>query len=285
MATTAYLVGRYVETLRARRCSPETIRTVRSVLTMLSSGVGKRLDEITHDDLITWQATRAGEIAARTLRTKVTYIRGFYQWLLLEGYMREDPTLRMRIPKVPLTQPRPINEQRLAHAMEGADPTMAAILGLAAFAGLRACEIAALTWGDCFLDDDEPTARVLGKGEREGIVDVSLELRDLLRALPGGRARRGPVIRRLDGRPGPNTANRISKLANEFLHDEGMPDTLHSLRHRFGTEVARLGGIRRAQVALRHAHISSTQIYTAVAHREVRDVVQQVGHILPRGAA
>lgn len=279
MATTAYLVGRYVETLGARRCSPETIRTVRSVLTLLSSRVGKRLDEITHDDLTTWQAARAREIQGRSLRKDVVYVRGFYRWCVLEGHLRDDPALRLRVPKVPLTQPRPINEQRLAHALDGADPVMAAILALAAFAGLRACEIARLTWGDVDLDADEPTARVMGKGERERIVDLSLEVRDLLRTLPGGRARRGPVIRRLDGQPGPNTDNRISKLANTYLHDEGVPDTLHSLRHRFGTEVARLGGIRRAQVALGHAHISSTQIYTEVLRSEVRPLIEQVGRL------
>lgn len=285
MATTMYLLGRYVETLRARRCSPETIRTVRSVLTMLSTRVGKRLDEITHDDLVTWQAGRAAEIAGRTLRKDVVYVRGFYTWCVLEGYLRDDPALRLRTPKVPLTQPRPINEQRLAHALDGADPVMAAILGLAAFAGLRACGIAGLTWGDCDLDADEPTARVLEKGERERIVDLSLEVRDLLRAVPGGRQRRGPVIRRLDGQPGPNTANRISKLANTYLHDEGVPDTLHSLRHRFITEVARLGGIHRAREAAGHASITATQIYTKVLRSEVRPLVEQVGHILPAATA
>jgi integrase/recombinase XerC len=247
---------------------------------MLSSRVGKRLDEITHDDLTAWQAARAREVQGRTLRKDVVYVRGFYTWCVLEGHLRDDPALRLRTPKVPLTQPRPINEQRLAHALDGADPVMAAVLALAAFAGLRACEIAGLTWGDCDLDADEPTARVLGKGERERVVDLSLEVRDVLRALPGGRHRRGPVIRRADGQPGPNTANRISKLANTYLHDEGVPDTLHSLRHRFITEVARRGGIHRARDAAGHASITATQIYAQVLRSEVRPLVEQVGHIL-----
>lgn len=283
MTTTMYLVGRYVETLRARRCSPETIRTVRSVLTLLSAHVGKRLDEITHDDLTTWQAARARTVQGRTLRKDVVYIRGFYTWSVLEGYLRDDPALRMRAPKVPLTAPRPINEQRLSHAMEGADPTMRAILALAAFAGLRACGIAGLTWGDCDLDADEPTARVLEKGERERVVDLSLEVRDILRDLPGGRQRRGPVIRRRDGQPGPCTPNRISKMANEYLHEEGVPDTLHSLRHRFITEIARRGGIHRAREAAGHASITATQVYTQVLRSEVRPLVEQVGHILTAG--
>jgi site-specific recombinase XerD len=278
VSTTAYLVGQYVQHLTARRCSPETIRTVRYILRNLALATGKRLDELQPGDLEEWQARRAGELGGRTLRSHVSYVRCFYGWCVLEGHVRDDPTRRMCAPKARLTVPRPMPEVRLVQALAAADAAMAAILGLAAFAGLRACEIARLEWADCYLDEDEPYLRVLGKGDRERIADCSLELRDLLRAVPGSR--RGAVFKRADGRPGHNTANRISKLANEFLHDNDVPDTLHSLRHRFGTEIARRGGIRRAQVALGHASISATQIYAEVTRSEVRPLVEQVGKLL-----
>jgi integrase len=276
--TTAHLLHLYVHALTARRCSPETIRTVRYILTGLAIVAAKRLEEITPDDLAIWQTLRAEEIGGRTLRSHVSYIRVFYDWAFTEGLIPENPARRMRIPRVPMTLPRPISEARLEQALDAADPTMAAILGLAAFAGLRACEIARLTWADCYLDDDEPTARVLGKGDRERIVDVSLELRDMLRAVPGSR--RGPVIKRADGSPGHNTANRISKVGNDFLHENDVPDTLHSLRHRFITQVARLGGIHRAREAAGHASITTTSIYTKVLRSEVRPLVEQVGKLL-----
>jgi integrase len=280
VATTAYLVGQYVGALRARRCSPETIRIVRSILTgCLSQRLGRRLDELTYDDLLAWQTLRAGEISSRSLRTQVSYVRRFYAWAHDEGLIPSNPAHRLRPPKVSQAPPRPITETRLARAMAAGDPTMRAILGLAAFAGLRACEIARLTWSDCYLDEDEPVLRVLGKGDREGIVDVSDELRELLLALPGPR--RGPVFRRRDGKPGHNKANRISQLANEFLHEHDVPDTLHSLRHRFITQVARLGGIHRARDAARHANVSTTSIYTKVLRSEVRPLVEQVGRLLP----
>lgn len=280
MATTAYLVGKYLDALRARRCSPETIRVVRSTLVgCLARRLDKRLDEITHDDLVSWQAMRSGEISRNTLRTQGSNVRRFYEWAYEEGHIVDNPARRIRLPKVTRAHPRPIVESRLAHAMDAADDRIRVILGLAAFAGLRACEIARLNWSDCYLDEAEPVIRVMGKGEHEGLVDVSDELRRILLALPGQR--RGPVLRRADGRPGQNKPNRISQLANEFLHEHDIPDTLHSLRHRFGTEVARIGGIHRARVALRHAHISSTAMYTEVAHREVRPLVEQVGRLLP----
>lgn len=282
MVTTAHLLGRYVEALTARRCSPTTIRSVRSVLTGLSRHTGKRLDEITHDDLLTWQATRAEEIGGRTLRTQVGYITVFYTWAHDFGHVHDNPARRIRAPHARLSLPRPIPEGRLARAMDAADPPMAAILGLAAFAGLRAKEIAGLEWADCYLDDDEPYLRIVsGKGDRERLVDCSLELRDLLIAVPG--TRRGPVFKRLDGQPGHITANNLSKMGNRHLHDCDVTDTLHSLRHRFITEIARRGGIHRAREAAGHASISTTSVYTQVLSREVRPLVEQVGHLLTAG--
>jgi site-specific recombinase XerC len=278
VTTTTYLVGQYTQHLTARRCSPETIRTVRYILRNLALSTGKRLDELQPADLEAWQARRAGELGGRTLRSHVSYVRVFYAWAVIEGHVPQDPTLRMCAPKARLTVPRPMPEVRLVQAMAAAGAVMAAILGLAGFAGLRACEIARLEWADCYLDEDEPYLRVLGKGDRERIADVSLELRDLLIAVPGSR--RGAVFKRADGRPGHNTANRISKLTNEFLHDEGVPDTLHSLRHRFITEIARRGGIHRAREAAGHASISATQIYAQVVHSEVRPLVEEVGKLL-----
>lgn len=278
MSTTTYLLSQYVQHLTARRCSPETIRTAKYVLRNLALSTGKRLEELQPDDLEAWQARRAGELGGRTLRSHVSYVRVFYGWCVLEGHIAQDPTRRMCPPKARLTVPRPMPEARLVQAMDAADPPMAAILGLAAFAGLRACEIARLEWADCYLDEDEPYLRVLGKGDRERLADCSLELRDLLTAVPGSR--RGAVFKRADGRPGHNTANRISKIANEHLHEQDVPDTLHSLRHRFITEIARRGGIHRAREAAGHASISATQIYAQVVHSEVRPLVEQVGRLL-----
>jgi hypothetical protein len=211
VATTAYLVGQYVGALRARRCSPETIRIVRSILTgCLSQRLGRRLDELTYDDLLAWQTLRAGEISSRSLRTQVSYVRRFYAWAHDEGLIPSNPAHRLRPPKVSQAPPRPITETRLARAMAAGDPTMRAILGLAAFAGLRACEIARLTWSDCYLDEDEPVLRVLGKGDREGIVDVSDELRELILALPGPRRGRCSV----DATGSPGTTRRTGSASS-----------------------------------------------------------------------
>jgi integrase/recombinase XerC len=228
------------------------------------------------EDLAEWQADRAAVITARTLRTKMVWLRGFYAWAVECGVLAEDPSRRMRTPKVPRLLPRPLSEDKLATCLANADARMRALLLLAAFAGLRAAEIAGLAWTEVQLEGDEPTIRVVGKGAKERIIDVSPMLRDALLALPH---RRGPVIRRSDGGHLPNTPNNLSKVGNRYLRDLGIPDTLHSLRHRFGTQVARVGGIRVAQEALGHASVTTAALYAEVARRDLRPVVVSVGEV------
>ncbi len=165
--------------------------------------------------------------------------------------------------------------------MDGAGRYMRAVLCLAAFTGLRAIEIAGLSWADVQLDDAQPYIRVLGKGSKERMLDLSPIVVEALRALPN---RRGPVIVRANGALGFNTASRVSQRANEYLHAVGVPDSLHALRHRFATEICRVAGVRVAADALGHASVSTTMIYTKVLRTDTRAAVLAVGHVLTEPA-
>lgn len=76
--------------------------------------------------------------------------------------------------------------------------------------------------------------------------------------------KRGPVIRRLDGNHGAVSPSLVSTVANKHLHDLGIPDTLHSLRHRAATELYRhTKDIRLVGDILGHASPATTAIYAA----------------------
>jgi len=278
--TNTYLIGAYLDWLRARRVAPSTIRTAAYILKGFAASVPRPLDELTHADLNAWHSARSRTLSARTQRSYGSYIHGFYRWALDEGHVSLDPTTRVRTPKVGRLLPRPIAEDRLSRALDSGDDIMRAILALAAFAGLRACEVASLTWEDVCLDGDEPYLRVVGKGSRERVMDVSPELREILLATPSVRRRRGPVIRRADGEPGFNSPTRISQMANLHLRAAGVPDTYHALRHRFLTAVCKVGGLRNAQEAAGHASATTTAGYAAVARRDLGPIIREVGRVL-----
>lgn len=274
----AQTVSDYLRWLRTRRLSPKTINTARSILHNLAIAVGgdRDLIDLAHEDLYAWQVARAEQVAARTLRKDVSYLKRFYCWALEEGLVDVDPSARLSMPKVPVLLPHPISEEDLARAIDEADDQLRAILCLAAFGGLRAAEIANLDWRDLYLTGPEPTLRVVGKGSRERVVDLSPQLVRILLRLPD---RRGPVIRRRDGRPGKNRPNRISQLASRYLRACGIHASLHWGRHRAITVVCRLGGLRVAQEFAGHASASTTGRYAAVARRDLRPVVVAAGEI------
>ncbi len=273
----AQSVSDYLRSLRARRLSPGTVRTASSILHNLAVACGGRdLLDLQYTDLYEWQAQRAEVLAARTLRTQVSNVKRFYAWAHDDGRLDVNPSARLISPKVPRLLPRPITEEDLDLALDEADDKMAVILCLAAFAGLRAAEIAGLEWNNIFLTQDEPTLRVIGKGNKEGIVDLSPRLVQVLRRLPH---RRGPVIQRRDGRAGRNTPSRISQMVIRFLRRCGITASLHQLRHRSITVVCRLGGLRVAQEFARHASASTTAGYAQVARRDLRPIVIQAGDI------
>lgn len=272
-------INRYAKWMTARKLSPGSVRTAKYVLNGLGRRLGTaRILEATRDDLTAWQLARADDLAPGTLITHIAVLRGYYRWAMKDGLIESDPSDVLEAPKAPRRLPRPIAEQDLADALGRANEHVRAILALAAFAGLRSCEIAGLDWSEVKLVGRAPIVRVVGKGSHERIVDVSPPLATALGALPGRR--RGPVIPRLDGRAGHNTPNRLSQIANEYLDAAGIDATLHQLRHRFGTRVYQVSrDIRATQEALGHANPTTTAIYARVARGSVRDAILAAGEV------
>jgi integrase/recombinase XerC len=131
--------------------------------------------------------------------------------------------------------PRPIASAELEAAVAGAPPREQAMLLLAAFEGMRCVEIARLTREDVFEHKDPPIIIAYGKGSKERIIPLHPEVLQALRRLPLPRT--GPVFRYDSGAP--FTAQRVSQIANTYLHDAGTDSTMHQLRHFFGTHTYR----------------------------------------------
>jgi integrase len=200
----------------------------------------------------------------------VSHVRGFYKWAVEEELLEVDPSVRLRRPKRERRLPRPMGDAAAAQALQAAPDPVRQWLMLAAYAGLRACEIAQLRGQDFFLHQQPPILIIReSKGGDPSVVPVSRRLLSVaveLASRDGWCFPRGagdPSGRQWDGHI---TANQVQRRANRFLHDLEIPETLHQLRHWFGTKAYRATGgrLRETQELMRHRSPVSTAIYTQV---------------------
>jgi integrase len=237
-----------------RVCSDHLIRLARFLRP-------KELLSATHDDLLRW-AQEMSPLAPRTRYSQLSRVHSFYTWAYNDGLISDVPSARIPRPKVPLGIPRPISEDGLQAALDSAPPDIFAWLTLAAYAGLRACEIASLTRDSIREHDDPPMLVVTGKGSKDRVIPLHPAILPALRAY--GLPNRGWIFHRRDDVPGHPTRERVSWLANRYLHDIGIDDTLHSLRHRAITQVYRQShDIRVAQSFAGHSSPQTTAGYAA----------------------
>lgn len=269
------IVRRHLEWMRLKNRRHLTIYARESALCRLSAWAQSPILYLSREQLVAFQVWRVkGEppnepISAATQRVEASHLRQFYAWAVREDLRADDPSDRLVIPKRQDYEARPLSDRVLEQAFQQAEPHMAAILGLARYAGLRACEVARLDWRDLRLGASEPILHVRdGKGGYPRTVHVSKALAELLLALP---ERTGPVIPRADGEPGYNTAPRISQRASKFLREEmGTEEgqTLHACRHGYATAGYQATlDIRATQEEMGHRTILTTQVYTKTANK------------------
>lgn len=193
--------------------------------------------------------------------TELRHVRQFYRWAQRFGLRADDPTVRLDAPRLSRRLPRPIRDDDLDAALGVASERVRPMLMFAAYAGLRAGEIARLR-RDAVRDDLDPAVLIVedGKGGRQRIIPLHPELVGLLVELPA----RGWLFGREDGVAGPIAPHRVSQLCNRALRDAGTSSTLHTLRHRFATKIyASTLDLRTTQELLGHASPVTTAQYAA----------------------
>lgn len=270
------VIGAHCAFLEYLNRRPTSIAQRRTTLRRIERHTGIELLELTDVDLQAFVTHPALGVEARA--ATVSHIRGFYRWAIDENLIDHDPSMRLRRPKRERRLPRPMPDAAAAWAMREAPDPIRQWLFLAAYAGLRACEIAQLCGHD-FLVDQVPPMLIIreSKGGDPSTVPLAEPLRDVVAPLalvdgwcfPKGRGFGGHI-----------TASQVQKRANTFLHELGVPETLHQLRHWFGTQAFRATGrdLRATQELMRHRSPVSTAGYTYVDPGEIAHALD----LLPR---
>lgn len=236
------------------------------------------------DSFITERASADPAPASTSLARLQSSVRGWHRFLVREGVEIDDPSARLRPPKLPRRLPKALTidqVERLLAAPSSEDPIGVrdrALLELLYATGARVSESIGLDVDDLANGD---VLRLRGKGSKERIVPIGSYARAavdayLTRVRPALAAKgRASAKLFLGARGAPlsrQSAWLIIRAAAEKaqITSEVSP---HTLRHSFATHLLQGGAdVRVVQELLGHSSVVTTQIYTHVSVDTLRDI-------------
>jgi integrase/recombinase XerD len=229
-------------------------------------------------------------VDGRSVARKLSALRHFYKYLLLDRHISHDPTLNLETPRqwkvlpkalardeiAALLQPRKVAETKLAAAIALRDRAM-----LETFYGgaLRVSEITGVKLEDLKLDLGYVLVR--GKGDKERIVPLGIPAVQAVREFLAegrevlARGKSSPLLFIARG------ARRMSrqwvwKMVRTASSRNGRHASPHMLRHSCATHMVEGGAdLRTVQTILGHADISTTQVYTHLALDRLKEVYKK----------
>lgn len=287
--------------LSTQSLSPHTVRAYSSDVHSLLRFLGPefRIETLVSDDLYRFvDHLSAKEASSVTIRRRVSGIRSFCCWLSDSGIVESDPaeglSLRFAQPK---RLPRVISAGELSRLLRhltlqaglgrglvgssipvGRQVEITTLLAtlLLVGTGMRVGELTGVTLAE--VDLESRTIRVLGKGLRERMVYLSNDwVVSLLQAylLPRETvANDEALLLNRSGHPLSSCALRARLERAGMESGLGRRLTPHMLRHTAATQLIEAGvDIRFVQRLLGHASLMTTEIYTHVADRSLRNAV------------
>jgi integrase/recombinase XerC len=222
--------------------------------------------------------------AKTTISRRMAAVRSWCRYLCREGALTTNPADGLRGPRQEKKLPHFLAEadlNRLLSAPE-ADAFLGvrdrAILETLYSAGLRVSELTGLNFED--LDLDSGLATVRGKGKRERLALLGSQCVTALKRWLEQRTRftqersHRPEAVFLNKNGSRLTTRSVGRLLEKYLAKAGLdPRTSpHTLRHSFATHLLDRGAdIRSVQELLGHRSLATTQIYTHVTTKRLRD--------------
>jgi integrase/recombinase XerD len=292
-ASDVRLLKEYVGYLRVEKgLRPATCEAYRRDLEQFAEEVEERgrvlVTAMQEDVSFFMQRLRGFGVDSRSIARKLSCLKGFYKWLLMDKRVEVDPTLNIETPSAWKVLPKSLAEGEVQAMLEktGAAARVAdadglalrdhAILELLYAGGLRVGEICALRQEDLSLD--MARAQVRGKGDKERIVPLGRAAVEALeRYILVGRPSlvRAGVVQRalfLSVRGRALTRQWVWEMVRS-VSSGGRQASPHMLRHSCATHMVAHGAdLRSVQTLLGHADIATTQVYTHVAMERMKQV-------------
>lgn len=270
--------------------SPHTVDNYLRDVECLSSFVAdKDLTTLTTQDLKHF-ITYAGEmeLAAATLARMLSGIKSFYSFMELEGLIEVNPTLLLAAPKVSRKIPDTLSVSEVEALLQTFDLSSAegqrnrAIAETMYGSGLRVSELLDLKISGLYLEAGY--IRITGKGNKERLVPVGDSAarhiqvyKEHIRVHKTVHPQHTDTLF-LNKRGKGLSRVMIFYIIKEAARRAGIEKNIypHTLRHSFATHLVEGGAnLRAVQEMLGHASITTTEIYTHLDTRFLRETLQR----------
>jgi integrase/recombinase XerD len=291
------LLREYLAYIQVERgLAPNSLESYRRDLTRLAAWAereGKPVEELTRADLRGWiaQLSRDG-LAPSTVSRAVSAARGLFRFLMLDGHIKIHPAEDLSTPQKGSHLPRFLTEDEMDRLLQVPNIETAeglrdrAMLELMYATGLRVSELVSLKVADLDLDGGIITCH--GKGSKERRVPIGKSAAHWLERHISVRARSGRAASPrlfLNSQGAPLTRQVAWAMIKRYAALCQLSNiSPHTLRHSFATHLLQRGADSRSvQALLGHSDISTTQIYTHITDRHMRETYDRF-HPRARGA-
>lgn len=226
-------------------------------------------------------------LASSTLTRNLAAIRSFYQFLLKEQITADNPSAELETPKAEKKLPKVLSLSEIELLLEQPETGNTvglrdkAMLELLYATGIRVSELVSLDVNG--VNTKMGFVKCQGKGNKERIVPLgSVAIRSIQEYLKNSRLKilkaREEKALFVNQQGTRLTRQGFWKILKKYARKAGikMDITPHTLRHSFATHLLENGAdLRSVQEMLGHADIATTQIYTHVARRKIKEVYNQ----------
>lgn len=236
------------------------------------------LNEIKRKDFSNYTKFLAkNEINPSSIVRKIASIKGFFKFICFRRDIKTNPAISIVSPKLPKKLPKVLTISEIEKILKNnLTPLELSIVELLYSAGIRVSELTRLELKN--LDLSQKIIKVFGKGSKERIVPIN---KKCVLALNSYLKKRELIALKFDSAPylflndkgkpvSRQKVYQIIKRQGELINKKISP---HTLRHTFATHLLERGAdLRVVQELLGHSSIVTTQLYTHISKKTLREV-------------
>ncbi len=239
--------------------------------------------DLTQNDIRSHMANRhRNGLGSKSIQRELSAIRGFFNYLLKNNLVENNPAQHIKAPKQARKLPRTLDVDQINGLLDAKPNSSSEIRDLAMFelfysSGIRLSELSALDLNDIDLGDKTLLIRS-GKGNKSRILPMGGKAINAIKLWLGHR-----IVNPESTESALFTSNRGTRLGQRSIElrlsswctKKGLIESIHPhmLRHSFASHLLESSqDLRAVQELLGHRNINTTQIYTHLDFQHLADI-------------